>query len=300
MKNKLGNQHLLPQQIVSDAIKELHEKSKHSSDGTWLESLTQQVAPHIKDWDVSHCWSWKDWPQRNELAPDVGSRDIGIDLVAQRGSDGKLIAIQCKSRRLDEEGKGSSIGLEEIGKFVTASKSEMWAERWLITNGNVSIASGARSALSMDRDNTILEKNLASDLLLQSEAFVIEEECPHCSFDPSKSGVRRTKSCMQREVVEKSVRILCQNKEFDSGGIPKGQARGRIILPCGTGKTRISLQIIERLTSAGQLSIVLCPSIALVAQIRREYLQHARHSIRALAVCSDKTAGYNPKKRGES
>ena len=44
------------------------------------------------------------------------------------------------------------------------------------------------------------------------------------------------------------------------------------------------------------MSIVLCPSIALVAQIRREYLQHAETDIRALAVCSDQTAGYDPKK----
>ena len=46
----------------------------------------------------------------------------------------------------------------------------------------------------------------------------------------------------------------------------------------------------------GELSIVLCPSIALVAQIRREYLQHTETDIRALAVCSDETAGYDPKK----
>lgn len=52
----------------------------------------------------------------------------------------------------------------------------------------------------------------------------------------------------------------------------------------------------EELTPDGYLSIVLCPSIALVAQIRREYLQHAEKGIRALAVCSDETAGYDPKK----
>ena len=80
-----------------------------------------------------------------------------------------------------------------------------------------------------------------------------------------------------------------------SGGLPIGQARGKIILPCGTGKTRISLRIIEELTGPGELSIVLCPSIALVAQIRREYLQHAEKGIRPLAVCSDKTAGYDQK-----
>ncbi len=81
--------------------------------------------------------------------------------------------------------------------------------------------------------------------------------------------------------------------------MPIGQARGKIILPCGTGKTRISLRIVEELTAPGELSVVLCPSIALVAQIRREYLVNRDVPIRALAVCSDQTAGYDPKKEGE-
>ena len=52
----------------------------------------------------------------------------------------------------------------------------------------------------------------------------------------------------------------------------------------------------EELTAQGELAVILCPSIALVAQIRREYLQHANVEMRALAVCSDQTAGYDPKK----
>ena len=101
---------------------------------------------------------------------------------------------------------------------------------------------------------------------------------------------------MQSEAIAESVRILNEHERSDSGGLPEGQARGKIILPCGTGKTRISLRIVEELTPPGELAIVLCPSIALVAQIRREYLQHTQTDIRALAVCSDETAGYDPKK----
>ena len=101
---------------------------------------------------------------------------------------------------------------------------------------------------------------------------------------------------MQTEAIAESLRILREHEQSESGGLPVGQARGKIILPCGTGKTRISLRIVEELTPPGELSIVLCPSIALVAQIRREYLQQANADIRALAVCSDETAGYDPKK----
>ena len=103
---------------------------------------------------------------------------------------------------------------------------------------------------------------------------------------------------MQAEAVAESVRVLQEHAQSESSGLPVGQARGKIILPCGTGKTRISLRIIEQLTPQGELSVVLCPSIALVAQIRREYLQYAQSRLRALAVCSDETAGYCPAKEG--
>ena len=115
---------------------------------------------------------------------------------------------------------------------------------------------------------------------------------------PTTNGDPRTKSCMQEEAIAESVSTLRDHEQSESGGLPKGQARGKIILPCGTGKTRISLRVIEELTPPGELSIVLCPSIALVAQIRREYLQNAEGPIRALAVCSDQTAGYDPAKEG--
>ena len=115
---------------------------------------------------------------------------------------------------------------------------------------------------------------------------------------PIARGVTQSKSCMQDEAVANSVRVLQDQERSESGGLPIGEARGRIILPCGTGKTRISLRIVEELTPPGDISVVLCPSIALVAQIRREYLQYATVPIDALAVCSDATAGYDPKNEG--
>ena len=90
---------------------------------------------------------------------------------------------------------------------------------------------------------------------------------------------------MQREAVRVSVAAL---KEHAQGGT--GAARGRIILPCGTGKSRIALRVIEELTEPGQVSAILCPSIALVAQLRREFLIHGSNPFVALAVCSDQTA----------
>ena len=284
------------QAIIQEAISIVAEMSPQRTDGQWLEDLTVTVGPHLKEWDVAQCHSWAEWPEREQRFPNTTNQDVGIDAVAVRRGDGEYIAIQCKARQLDANGSGDAISKEETNKFASASAGDFWAERWIVTNGHNPLSNNAQQVMSMT-DKPIKMLSIANDLLQHQAAF-IHEECPHCEPNPDCEDRRQTRTCMQTEAIEKSVRILKEHAQFESGGLPVGQARGKIILPCGTGKTRISLRIIEKLTPQGGLAIVLCPSIALVAQIRREYLQHAETRIRALAVCSDETAGYDPRKEG--
>ena len=266
------------------------------TDGDWLEVVTVESAPYIKEWDIASAWLWDEWPDRETQFPGSTDLDVGIDVVAIRRGDGRHIAIQCKARQLNQALRGASIPKAEVAAFGFASRSDFWAEHWIVTNGNNPLASGARQAASMG-NAPIKLINIANDLLQQRQANAPSEFCAHCA-NPRDENAIQTKSCMQNEAIANSVRILKEQERSDSGGLPVGEARGRIILPCGTGKTRISLRIVEELTPPGYVSIVLCPSIALVAQIRREYLQNARVPIDALAVCSDQTAGYDPKKEG--
>ena len=280
------------QAIIETAIATVAEAAPLPTGGKWLENLTVTVGPHIREWDIADCWPWAEWPEREERYPSTTKQDIGIDCVAVRRSDGEPVAIQCKSRQLDEHGRGDDIAKAEIDSFSSASAGEFWAERWIVTNGDNRLGGNAPQVAEM-HGKPIKVVNIANDLLQQQAAFT-HEECPHCEPNPDGEERQQSKSCMQAEAIAESVRILRNHEQSDSGGLPVGQARGKIILPCGTGKTRISLRIVEELTPLGDLSVVLCPSIALVAQIRREYLQHAEKDIRALAVCSDITAGYDP------
>ena len=300
--------------IIAKSLAALDEMRSEQSDGAWLEAITVAAGPHLRDWDIAECYSWGEWPARDTVFPGSGPQDIGIDAVAVRRSDGRHIAIQCKARQLDAAGRGADIRKDELDKFVAASANPFWAERWLVTNGDNRISDNARqSAANSDPARPVKLINIHADLMAQHSAAA-PEPCPHCNADanadvdlnaaPDDAGAdaidgeppRQTRQCMQDEAVAQSVRILREHALSGSGGLPVGQARGKIILPCGAGKTRVSLRIVEELTAAGQLSIVLCPSIALVAQLRREYLQHAAVDLRALAVCSDQTAGYDPKK----
>ena len=281
-------------EIIEEAIRTVAEMSPVSSDGKWLENLTVKASPHIKEWDIERCYHWSEWPERENRFPGTTHQDVGIDAVGIRRSDGEYIAIQCKSRQLDEHGRGADITKAEIDKFANASAGDFWSERWVVTNGDNRPSGNMLQVVSM-HGKPIKMVNIASDLT-QQQANDTTEECPHCQPNPDGEPRIQTRTCMQDEAIGESVRILREHERSESGGRQIGQARGKIILPCGTGKTRISLRIVEELTPLGGLSIVLCPSIALVAQIRREYLQYAQKGIRALAVCSDETAGYDPKK----
>ena len=282
-------------EVIEDAVGVTTEMNPQATDGTWLEELTVRVGPHIKEWDIDRCYLWADWPEREDHYPNSTKQDVGIDAVATRSGGSEYVAIQCKSRQIDSAGQGDPIRKTEIDKFANTSSGPFWAERWVVTNGDNPLSENIVQAVSADQ-KPIKLVDITNDLVEQKRVSVPDDEFQQWAGSDNGEWRPQTRSSMQAEAVAESVRVLREHERSDSGGSPVGQARGKIILPCGTGKTRISLRIVEELTPPGELSIVLCPSIALVAQIRREYLQNADKRIRALAVCSDETAGYDPKK----
>ncbi len=260
---------------ISAAFAEIEETSPHQTDGKWLERLTADRATLIADWDVSDAWLWQDWPDREQYYPTTPH--IGSDDVARLASDRKFIAIRCKSRKLDEHGRGADITKKEFDSFLAFSSHEIWAERWLVVIGDTRLSNNAAKTV---RDKPVTLVNIESDLRKQElNRSRRPESCPHCDG----SGDRWTRDCMQEEAIGTSVALLREHAKLNEDG----RARGRVILPCGTGKSLIALRIIEELTEPGQVSAVLCPSIALVAQLRSEFLAHCKGGMNALAVCSD-------------
>lgn len=230
---------------LSDALNEIEETSPHQTDGKWLERLTAECAPLIAEWDVSDAWLWQEWPDRERHYP--ATPDIGIDIVARRASDGRFVAIQCKSRKLDEHGRGTDIAKQEFDSFLAASADGRWAERWLVVNGAVRL-SGNAGKTAGQKPVTLV--NIESDIHKQQEAAwtALAEPSP----DSDGKDTKTTRDRMQREAVNTSVRVLRGHAAAEGG-----KARGRIILPCGTGKSRIALRIIEELTGGAGFSCSL-------------------------------------------
>lgn len=239
--------------VIEDALEEFDEYAQQETDGTWLEDLTVRVAALLRDWNVDHCWRWEDWPDRAEVMPEgTPDRDVGIDLVARRRDDGGWIAIQAKSRKLNELGEGAPVASGELNKFLAAAaNTAVWRERWMVVNGAVPLGGYSPGKAQMS-GAPVKVQNVAQACADQRAALTAGRDtdaCPHCDAGPGGtlpadgSPPQQTRSCMQREAVATATELLRTNEQSEEDGIPRGEARGRIVLPCGTGKTRIALRI---------------------------------------------------------
>ena len=223
-----------PQKVIEEAISTVAEANPQSTGGQWLEDLTVDVSPYIKEWDIGQCWPWTEWPERETRYPGTTKQDIGVDCVAVRRSDGEHIAIQCKSRQLDEHGRGADITKAEIDSFASTSAGGFWAERWIITNGDNRPGGNALQVASMQGE-PIKMVNIANDLLQQQAAFT-HEECPHCEPNPNGEERRQSKTCMQTEAIAESVRILQEHEQSDSAGCPLARPGAESSCPAARAK----------------------------------------------------------------
>ncbi|WP_422111232.1 type ISP restriction/modification enzyme [Helicobacter pylori] len=107
-----------------------------------------------------------------------------------------------------------------------------------------------------------------------------EDEIPLCDKKKPRSH--------QTEAIEKT-------KEYFSN--PKN-ARGKLIMACGTGKTYTSLKIMEALDP--KITLFLAPSIALLSQTFREYAQEKSEPFYASIVCSDDKTGQSKKNKSKN
>ena len=252
---------------------------QNAADGPLLEDLIEEFAPAIPDWEVSDCWRWDEWPRRSEF--DLARNEDGVDLVAQK-TDGRLIAIQAKAR------SGDAISPTDIQKLVGAAPDEIFGERWFVTTA---------------QQTARIEKVLQNTGVIWKDALVeLSHETPDRAAGADDADPR---TAMQAEAVQRCVDTLQDPQpelldEWRKAGakldyLPKDVGRATLVLPCGTGKTRISAQVVDRLCADGDLAVMLVPSIALIPQARHAYLATLRDAGRqpvTIAVCSDGTAGH--------
>ncbi len=222
-----------------------------------------QKHPGIYGDRFEEVWLWSEWPEQD-------GPDRGIDLVA-REQDGGHCAIQCKFFAPDRP-----VPKSQIDKFISASDREVFTSRLIVNTGGVIRSNTLKTLEQLKTPCRVLElADLAAWPVDDWRNFVEEPE----RLDFTRTLY--TPFPYQQEAVEAVVQGFRQHD------------RGQLILPCGTGKTAVTLWIAETMVGRGGRVLYLVPSISLMAQTMREWAWQKSVGHRYIGICSDTRAGRN-------
>lgn len=196
-------------------------------------------------------WLWDEWPGR-------WGADNGIDLVAE-ACDGGLWAIQAKAYD-----PTTTVTKADVDSFLSESNREQITFRLLIATTDAIGANARRVISGQEKPAAVV---LLSDLRSRHLDWPIDSHAP----------VRRVAATPRAHQQE----ALTAIRKVRSG------ERGQVIMACGTGKTLVQLWAHEQLKS--QRTLVVVPSLYLVAQVMQEWLANRVGKFEFLAVCSDET-----------
>ncbi|MGL2856803.1 type ISP restriction/modification enzyme [Helicobacter pylori] len=253
-----------------ELIKEkLHAIPNLRHKGSLFEKISKQfLQEHDSANEYESIDLWYDWGLRGK------ERDKGIDIVITT-SNKEYIAVQCKFHQ-------DSISYPDISTFLTQLQSGVGEVRFkkgiIISTSN--LTSEALKAIEQIRST-----GMGIDIDEITEEDFIYSRIDWEKFDPTKTQ-DEIPLCDKKKPRSHQTEAIEKTKEYFSD--PKN-ARGKLIMACGTGKTYTSLKIMEALDP--KITLFLAPSIALLSQTFREYAQEKSDPFYASIVCSDDKVG---------
>ena len=255
--SRVTNLHKITIYEVVDDIRETSQYEREKGDR--FERAVRYFLKNDPLWSArfSEVWMWKD-------APTKKGSDYGIDLVAYDITDNSYWAIQCKCYTDD-----TVLDYKTVATFYGATGiTETYKHNMLVTT-NVTYSANLEKVAN-DWNTVRLNLDTISESELDFRPF-LENRSP-------KERVLFTLTEDQRQMVD-----LCKE------GFAKN-TRGKLIMACGTGKTFTSLRFSEEECGKGALILYLAPSIALVSQSMRSWVNQAMWPMRVSVVCSDAKA----------
>ncbi|WP_308663970.1 type ISP restriction/modification enzyme [uncultured Alistipes sp.] len=220
-------------------------------------------------------WLWTEFPFHDQF----GGKDTGIDLVA-RTVEGEYWAIQCKCyaanafiNKPDEDTFLSTSGK----RFETESGMTGFVQRLWISTTN--------------KWNSTAEQTIRNQNPPVTRLNLIDLENDDVDWNSLEQGIfgmaSRSKPFTIREHQQQAIDQTHAYFKIDEATGQPAHTRGKLIMACGTGKTFTSLRIAENETGGRGLVLFLVPSIALLGQTLRSWLQQAMEPMMAVCICSD-------------
>jgi superfamily II DNA or RNA helicase len=197
------------------------------------------------------------------------SHDLGIDLIAKQGDE--YHPIQCKYH----SEKNSSITFNEVSTFISLLEgNDKFTQGYICSTANV-------TSKNLDKI-----KNKPINLILSDSWVQLDEDF----FDKLRNYFEDRKYTPTAYIPkEHQVKALKDSVEYFIDG---NNSRGKLIFPCGAGKSLTGFWMTQELKSTSTLIAV--PSLSLVKQTLDVYLREivARGiKVKWLCICSDEGIG---------
>ncbi len=236
---------------------------RDNNDGKKFERFVKWFLKNDPEWatQTDEVWLWNEWPDRWGI-------DKGIDLVF-RHRNGEIWAVQAKCYS-----SNYSVTKADMDSFLSESNREIISRRLLIASTD-RIGKNARETCAGQ------EKPVTRFMLSDFEKAAIDYPDDYKDLRRAKRKKRPTPYDYQKDAITKVVRSF------------KTTDRGQLIMACGTGKTFTTLWIKERMRSKNTL--VLVPSLNLLAQTFREWTYASKKTLKVCCVCSDQAVAHRGK-----
>ena len=246
------------------AQKSLNNKEK----GNTFELLTKlyfQTTPLYNFYD--NIWLLEEVPEK--ILEEIGlpRQDLGVDLIAQAGD--QYHAIQCKYH----SNKHQAVTYKEVSTFLSAiGQCDKITMGYICSSANVT--SKNYEKIKKKPISKILAdtwENLSEEFFKNINATLKRKPLKLELFKPREH---------QKDALNKAIEYFKNNN------------RGKLILPCGSGKSLTGFWITRELKSKNILIAV--PSLSLIKQTLDVYLGQIvarKEKVKWLCICSDDGIG---------
>ena len=251
-----------------ERLSSLNKKEK----GDYFELLTKlyfKINPVYSFYD--EVWLFNEVPSKVLEYLDLPPQDLGIDLIAKQGNE--YHAIQCKYH----SDKTSSVTFKEVSTFISLLESNN-----KLTQGYIC------SSADLTSRNFNKLKTKPINLIMSDSWQLLDEEF--------FNDVRKTLEGKKVKLTPFQPRPHQKKalKESKNYFIKEDHSRGKLIFPCGAGKSLTGFWMTQELKSKS--TIIAVPSLSLVKQTLEVYLREIvakNKRIKWLCICSDEGIGKN-------
>ena len=239
--------------------------------GDRFEDFTQcylQVEPEYSS-KLKHVWRIEEVPQAVAKALRLPSTDKGIDLVAET-REGEYWAIQCKYRQNTDQ----QLTHTDISTFTSLTFQACKGFSFAL------VCSTTERVTSLYRDEERIGF-CALDVWQELDREFFTKLRNKLTYKVTKLEPR-TKRPHQTQAVKDGVEHFIKDKA----------TRGKLIMPCGTGKSLTAWFLSQELKS--KRIVIAVPSLSLVKQTLKVWLRESvanNIDVEWICVCSDETAG---------